>query len=87
MKGLFITLLALPAILAAPANVDEWPTTFPIDSFICTCTDGGERNTNGPCLAMYGAQLGREAEWVRYYVLVSIFLVLCHLSFYILYDH
>lgn len=69
MKGFFVALLALPAILAAPVNDASWPTTFPINTFECCCTDGGERSTSGSCLAMNGAQL-YSSEWVCYYDLV-----------------
>ncbi|KAH7311117.1 hypothetical protein BKA65DRAFT_484900 [Rhexocercosporidium sp. MPI-PUGE-AT-0058] len=53
MRGFLITLLALPAVLAAPAPAaasDAWPTTFPISTVMCRCSDGASKNTIGSCL-------------------------------------
>ncbi|KAH8591917.1 hypothetical protein B0O99DRAFT_597756 [Bisporella sp. PMI_857] len=60
MQFFLVALLALPAVLAAPAPAvdDPWPTTFPISSFACSCTDGGSRSTIGPCLYLPGIALG-----------------------------
>jgi len=69
MKGLFVFVLALPAILAAPAAQKAWPTTFPFETQQCTCTDGGVRRTESSCLYLPGDRLD---GWVRYYVLYSM---------------
>ncbi|KAL2076260.1 hypothetical protein VTL71DRAFT_1203 [Oculimacula yallundae] len=68
MKTFLIALLALPAVLAAPAEITDPPTVaageYLVTDWECSCTDGKGNYTESACLYA-GVRSGPDNKWCR----------------------